>query len=128
VVTLRAAATWSAPLLLMAVIYGLSDQPNLGTGLGLIDLVGRKLVHMMEFGALSVLWWRALRTTTDEASALRTAAGIALLYAVLDELHQGFVFGRTASVWDVAIDALGVGIACLLVLRRTRSLSPARAR
>lgn len=111
---------WLPPLLLMGVIYMLSDQPNLGTGLGVIDLVARKLVHVAEFAALTVLWWRALRTMTDRGPALGAAATIAVAYAVTDEIHQTFVLGRSGSPWDVAIDAIGVAAACALALRRMR--------
>ena len=41
---------WLPPLLLMGVIFLLSAQPDLSTGLGLIDLVGRKVVHAGESG------------------------------------------------------------------------------
>ena len=33
--------------------------------------------------------------------------GICLVYAVSDEIHQGFVDGRTPKVLDVGIDTLG---------------------
>src|SRR5687768_3925315 len=99
----------------MALIFALSAQPSLSSGLGLIDLVGRKLVHMAEFGALCALWWRALRPSLRPDRALALAAAVALLYAVSDEWHQGLVPGRTASAWDVLIDAAGVGLACVLV-------------
>lgn len=111
---------WLPPVLLMAVIYVLSDQPNLGSGLGVVDLIARKLVHMAEFAALTALWWRALRTKAGQTPALIAAAGVAMVYAVTDEIHQTFVLGRSGSAWDAAIDAIGVATACALVARRLR--------
>ena len=53
---------FAPPLLLMAVIYFLSAQPDLNSGLGVWDTIGRKFVHAAVYGALWFLWWRALRT------------------------------------------------------------------
>jgi hypothetical protein len=49
---LRRLDLWAPPLILMGVIYFLSDQPSLDSGLGLIDLIGRKIVH---FGSYALL-------------------------------------------------------------------------
>ena len=98
---------WLPPLALMVVIYVLSDQPNLNSGLGLIDTIARKLVHAGEYALLCVLWWRALRTGTGERSSLALAFAICVSYAVTDEYHQTFVEGRTGNALDVGIDALG---------------------
>jgi VanZ family protein len=114
---------WLPPLALMAVIFALSAQPSLSSGLGSWDLVLRKAAHMTEFGLLWWLLWRAMR--------FRHAAGavaVALLYAASDELHQHFVTGRHASAWDWAIDAAGVGVAgALVVLAARRRRIRARA-
>lgn len=114
----RLASRFGPPLALMAVIFALSAQPDLGTDLGWIDLVGRKLVHMTEYGLLWLLWHRALRWRAPWA-----AAAIAIGYAATDELHQTFVHGRVGTPRDVAIDALGVAVAALIhhrVRRRRR--------
>jgi VanZ family protein len=111
---------WFPPLALMAVIYLLSDQPNLSTGLGLIDLVGRKVVHAAEFGLLCFLWWRALRGPVAGRRALVLAFLVAVAYAVTDEYHQTFVEGRKGTPVDVAIDTLGASLAAFAVHRRGR--------
>lgn len=103
------------PIALMAVIFALSAQPDLGTGLGTIDLIGRKLIHMTEYGLLWLLWHRALGWRHPWA-----AAAIAIGYAATDELHQTFVTGRHGTPVDVAIDALGVAIAACLHRRFRR--------
>ena len=106
---------WLPPLLLMAVIFVLSAQPSLDSGLGLLDQIGRKLAHFAEFGLLVLLWWRALRTRLSQPSALVVAFVIATAYAATDEYHQSFVEGRAGSPIDVAIDSIGIVLATALV-------------
>lgn len=108
---------WLPPLLLMAVIYFFSAQPDLSTGLGVIDLVARKLVHMAEFALLCLLWWRALSTRGETRVALICALLVSVAYAALDEYHQSFVEGRHASAIDVAIDSIGAAGAAFGVWR-----------
>ena len=92
---------YGPPLLLMALIFFFSAQPDLNSGLGVWDTIGRKLIHAATYGALFLLWWRALGRTWP-------AVAITLLYAISDEYHQTFVHGRHGSPLDVAIDMAGV--------------------
>ena len=113
---------WAPPVALMAVIFLLSAQPDLSTGLGVWDFIGRKVVHMAEYGLLCFLWWRAFReVATIQRTALAVAFSVSLAYAGTDEFHQTFVHGRHGTPVDVAIDVAGMAIACLLVVRRERS-------
>ena len=116
-------ARFAPPLLLMVLIFGLSAQPNLGTGLGTWDTILRKAAHVTEYALLCWLWWRAF-----ERRRLPLATGIALAYAATDEFHQHFVTGRHASVLDWLIDAAGVAIAVAFVTwqgrRRAREAVP----
>ena len=111
---------WGPPLVLMAVIFFFSAQPNLNSGLGWIDHVGRKFVHASEYALLCFLWWRALRTRFDGIHALLPAWAITTLYAVTDEYHQTFVAGRHGTWVDVVIDSCGAAVLALLVLRARR--------
>jgi VanZ family protein len=110
------------PVGLMALIFGLSAQPDLNSGLGLVDLVGRKLVHATEYGALWWLWLRALGFRRPWLAVLIVAA-----YAGTDEYHQTFVHGRHGSPVDVGFDMAGVAVAWWLDrrLRRADRLEPA---
>src|SRR3954453_8987595 len=92
----RLASLFLPPLALMALIFFLSAQPDLNSGLGTIDLIGRKLIQATEYGLLSFLWGRALQNVP-------AAAAIAIGYAVTDEIHQHFVHGLHASPVDVLI-------------------------
>jgi VanZ family protein len=103
------------PLALMGLIFFLSAQPDLNSGLGVADLVGRKLIHAAEYALLWWLWLRALDRRSPAGAAV-----IALLYAASDEWHQTFVEGRVGSPVDWAIDASGVAVAWALWSRRPR--------
>ena len=111
------------PLAMMAVIFVLSAQSDLDSGLGIVDLIGRKVIHLGTYLALTLAWFWALRSVASPGTAIAIAAGVSFAYAVSDEYHQSFVEGRTGSPVDVAIDAIGVILASLLVRydRRVRS-------
>src|SRR5215210_2940068 len=111
---MRILSRFGPPLVLMGVIFALSAQPSLDSGLAW-DAVLRKGAHMTEFGLLWFLWWRAL----GYGSRLVPLA-IAVAYAVSDEIHQTFVADRHGSPVDVLIDAAGMGIAILATHRLAR--------
>ena len=120
---MRSASRFAPPLLLMAVIFFLSAQPDLNSGLGTWDTILRKLAHMTEFGLLWFLWWRALGYRSAAVPAV-----IAIAYAVTDELHQTTVEGRVGSPVDVLIDSAGVALAIVAARirerRRSSSVAP----
>ena len=59
----RVAALLLPPLVAMSVIFFLSAQPDLSSGLGAWDVLLRKLAHAGIYAVLFLLWWRALRDT-----------------------------------------------------------------
>jgi VanZ family protein len=109
---MRSVSRYAPPVLLMAVIFALSAQPDLNSGLGTWDTILRKLAHMAEYGLLWLLWWRALAYPSPALPA-----AIAIGYAITDELHQTTVEGRHGSPLDVLIDSAGVAVAMALALR-----------
>ncbi len=94
----------------MGLIFYLSSQPDLSSGFGVWDLIGRKVIHVLIYGLLTAAWYRAL-------SSIVPAIVISALYAVSDEIHQSFVQGRHGSPIDVAIDLVGILIAVYLIVR-----------
>jgi VanZ family protein len=104
---------WLPPLLLMGVIFFFSHQPSLDSGLGVADLVGRKLIHFAEYALLTFLWWRALVTLMSPGRAALLAFALASAYAATDEYHQTFVEGRHGSPVDWLIDSAGAAAAAL---------------
>jgi VanZ family protein len=114
---------WLPPVVLMGVIFAFSAQPSLDSGFGLVDLIGRKLIHFAEYALLCFLWWRPLSTVTDARRAALFAFLIASGYAATDEFHQTFVDGRHGNPVDWLIDSTGAALAALRL--RTRDRTPA---
>lgn len=103
----------------MALIWWFSSRPGAGpsphTDLG--HFLERKAAHVMLFGALWVAWWAAFGRRLVVVAAALTVA-----YGAIDEFHQHHVPGRTGTIRDVAIDALGVALAIIF----TRALTTPR--
>lgn len=140
---------WGLALLWMAVIFAFSSQANSGayTEAYLQDanVPIRKLAHMFEFAVLAVLYQTALvgslmppREAEQERVAEQQRVAelaeqksknslknylfafvLAVLYALTDEWHQAFVPGRSASLLDSGVDAIGalVGLSAVYCLR-----------
>jgi VanZ family protein len=131
---------WGPALIWMGAIFYVSSvntwtaTPKVPEWQGL-----RKLAHISEYTLLALLVGRALLGTWTAAGASVTralmlrvwiwGAIISGLYAVSDEVHQGFVPGREFHWEDISIDTLA-GIAALgiwyiiyveLVKRRARN-------
>ncbi len=121
---LRQASLWLPPLLMMALIFGLSAMPGDDVDRGLAYLLARKLAHFVAYALLLGLWWRALRTRLPMRTAVVAAFAISVAYAVSDELHQRSVDGRIGTPRDVVIDTAGAAGAAALILRQ-RSRAPA---
>jgi VanZ family protein len=114
---LRRTDPWLAPLVLMAVIFVFSAQPDLNSGLGTLDTIVRKVVHFVQYALLAFLWWRALRTRIADRRAALAAFLVTALYAATDEYHQSFVEGRNGSPVDWVIDCAGAAVASLWLAR-----------
>ena len=101
---------WAPVVGWMALLFVLSNEPNLRVSQDQgLDFVLRKIGHAAVYAALLLLVLRALRVRGRGGLAL--ALAIVALYAVSDEIHQGFVSNRHASPTDVAIDVTGAVIA-----------------
>ena len=123
------AVRWLPVLLWMAVIFCLSAQPDLPHHPeALIDVVVKKLSHMAEYGILAALAFWALGSTSSSISRSRFVCAfvLAALYAVSDEVHQGFVPGRDSRSLDVGFDVAGAALAlfAMFMVRRARQLPP----
>jgi len=120
---MAALGRFGPPLALMAVIFALSSRQDLDAGGGALGAAIPVLAHLGLYGLLFALLWRAL------PGAPAAAATLAVLYGISDEVHQSFVPTREATVFDVAVDALGVAATyALLRLERFKRLRASRAR
>jgi VanZ family protein len=115
---------WLAVLAWAGFIFVLSAQPDLRVSpLGDLELVVRKTGHLLAFGLLAVLLLWALAGAGVQR-AWQWSLGLTVLYAVSDEIHQGFTAGRHPAAADVAIDAAGAAAllaAAVLLPRLLRS-------
>jgi VanZ family protein len=71
-----------------------------------------KITHFLEyyfFGCLLCRWFSSTDRYRKRCGALLMTILIGTAYALSDELHQSFVPGRDASLWDALFDAAGVG-------------------
>jgi len=97
-----------------------------------VQLVVRKIAHLVEYSILSILSCRALvkrdKLRPLPLVALGQAVLIAVVYAVLDEWHQSWTAERFGSTLDVGVDSVGAIIGAVffawLSRRKTGTTSP----
>jgi VanZ family protein len=97
-----------------------------------VQLVARKIAHLVEYAILSFLTCRALAKRTElrplPLAALGQAVLIATAYAALDEWHQSWTNERFGSPLDVAIDSVvatvGAAFFAWLSRRKTGATGP----
>ncbi|MDW7711749.1 MAG: VanZ family protein [Deferrisomatales bacterium] len=74
-----------------------------------------KALHAVQYAPLAFLWGAAFRGSPGRRALLGWV--VAGVFGLTDELHQGFVPGRHASVLDWIADLAGAAAgACLLAL------------
>lgn len=108
---------WLPVIIWSSVIYFFSSIPHLKIEiLGFWDLILRKIAHIVEYAILSLLYFRAIKNTTNlkGTSFYFWPMFLSLIYAISDEIHQHFVPGRYCSVVDIGIDSVGIIIGCVI--------------
>lgn len=101
------------------VIYYLSSIPELKSDLpNQWDFVLRKIAHMAEYGILTFLFFRVAAFNLSFRKAISYSTLFSITYALTDEYHQLFVFGRNGSLSDVFIDTLGIFFAVFLIYKK----------
>jgi VanZ family protein len=89
--------------------------------LWMIIVVIRKAAHMVEYAILSgLLWWAFRRPVRGDTRPWQwrpaaAAFGVAAVYAMTDEFHQGYVPSREASLRDVGFDVAGAWLGLVLI-------------
>jgi len=66
-----------------------------------------KLAHLLEYGLLASLIYFALGKSQANTHPVFVPFLIAFLYGLSDEVHQYFIPGRDADVFDAVADAVG---------------------
>lgn len=111
---------WLPVLVWCSVIFAFSSIRGTGQPPG-PDWPLRKLAHMVEFGVLWRLAFRAFGRDLSPRAAAGAALAFSLLYAASDEWHQSFVPFREPRALDVGFDAAGALLA-LWARRRAGAL------
>lgn len=118
---------WVAPIALMGLLWWSSSQTPAPREPSVLRSLLHNGMHVVAFGALAAATWLASLPRSPHLGARSAAARAVLLavaYGVVDEVHQGYVPGRTSSPADVLSDACGALLAvCLL---RARYWAPPR--
>ena len=107
---------WSLPVAWALIIFTLSSRPTREvTEIYWQDFILKKTFHLIEYGLLFLLLFRALKNTTQEKifKLALIAFVLAVLYGASDEYHQNFVPGRQGLARDVIIDSFGAGLVWL---------------
>ncbi|MCX9084528.1 MAG: VanZ family protein [Candidatus Methanoperedens sp.] len=77
-----------------------------------------KTMHMILYAGFGVLLFYTLKYSLNPVfrkQAFLFAIIIGFIYGASDEFHQSFVPGRSASMWDLAADVLGVTTAQTII-------------
>lgn len=97
----------AATLAWAGVIFYLSSRSDMAlTEDPLWDFLTRKAAHAFVFGVLAFLAAATARAFELPSPAL-VGLVVAVVYGALDEVHQGFVPGRSPQLRDVLVDAAG---------------------
>ena len=105
---------------LATLINAILGHPLTPSQFGALNFIVRRAAHLVEYGILGALLFRAFRAERGGWSArwvLAAIAGAAVIGA-LDEWHQMFVPSRTASVSDVVFDTASAALVQMLFFRR----------
>ncbi|HWR45820.1 VanZ family protein [Sporomusa sp.] len=90
--------------------YSISPHP---------DYILHKLGHIFLFGFLGIALYWAMNRSVPKAVMVIT------LFALIDEIHQGFTLGRSSRFGDVVLDVIAaVGFILLFSKRRVKTGEP----
>jgi VanZ family protein len=102
-------------LLYAAAIFILSSMPTIPLPSQYYELPSPdKLSHTALYFGLTILLCLSLSNAANPIISERTiilSFTIGTVYGILDEVHQAFVPGRTATLIDIAFDILGTLVA-----------------
>jgi hypothetical protein len=100
--------------------FGATIVPGVGISGHLIGLVPYSIfdwAHAPGYGILAVLLTRGLqRRAWPLAYALPVAAAAALVFGLWTEVFQGSVQGRQTTADDLVTDAIGIGLAAMIMM------------
>lgn len=95
---------WILSILVMGLIFLFSSFPP---PMELSFLFAGKPIHLLAYGVLASLIYFAREKSRALFHPIFIPFLIAFLYGISDEIHQHFVPGREADVFDALANALG---------------------
>ena len=110
----------SLALLYMGVLgLGSAITPGVGMAGALLALCPQGATnysHLPAYGLLTWLLAKGLKQQgCSERMALRLAMAAAMMFGLCMEVMQGFVPGRFVEAGDVLLNAMGIGLAALMI-------------
>lgn len=70
--------------------------------------LGDKFIHVIEFGLFGIFLYHAFRFSSPISKPYFATLCVGIVYALLDEIHQLFVPGRSCEIWDFIADLVGI--------------------
>ncbi|KKT73714.1 MAG: Acetobutylicum phosphotransbutyrylase [Candidatus Collierbacteria bacterium GW2011_GWB1_44_6] len=100
-------------VLWMSLIFFFSSKTELPvSGTVTEDFLSKKLAHVLEYAILMILMYRAVGEKNSAKAFL-----FALVFAFSDEIHQLFTPTRTGKLRDVGIDAIGMALSAVAIIK-----------
>ncbi|MCS7231410.1 MAG: VanZ family protein [Elusimicrobiota bacterium] len=109
--------SWVYVVVWCSVIFFFSSIPDLKIKeLGFLDLILRKIAHILEYAILGILFKNAFFVSFNikEFNSDFFSFILSFIYAVSDEIHQKFVPGRHFALSDIGIDGIGIILGIIL--------------
>jgi VanZ family protein len=104
---------------MVLLAFGAIATPGVGIAGSLLAVVPQPVTEYSHAPAYALLTWLltgGLRNRGwSKQMALRLGVMAAMVFGVWMELLQGFVPGRTVDIQDVAFNAIGIGLAALVI-------------
>ena len=102
--------------------FGAIISPGVGFFGGIIAMLPPPITELSHAPAYGLLTWLLTGGFRGygwpRRSALSMAMAIALIFGIWMEILQGFIPGRVVDSGDVLVNAIGIGMAALLIMWR----------
>jgi VanZ family protein len=123
----RRAASWTALAVWAACVWAVSSRSDPHRDIPLPFDVPDKVAHGAEFAVGGLLARDAFSSVRRLRSPALAAVIACAIWGFADEIHQGFVPGRTTDPRDLAADVTGAALGVLVhasLARRTPAPAP----
>jgi VanZ family protein len=112
-----------ALIITIITVSSIPSIPTLKLHTTKIDIRLDYLIHICEYGALSVMAFLTFAGDDFKMTLKRTSiiSLSLILFAIIDELHQKFIPGRTYNINDIISNILGIFAAlvfCIVLFRK----------